>query len=375
MRWMTGWIVAGAGALALGPAVAQVDPLAPLSPNRPATNPTPIIASSQPRPFPAAPAATPTGFEAYKLFLAARARREGVREATIQAVVPHLQVNHRVMELDRAQRPTPASADYAQSFGPYLNRHITTSLINRGQARYSSRWGNLSRIQATYGVDPAVVIAIYGKETSYGSITGNFDLLEALASLAYEGRRRALFEGEFVAALKLLDQGVRRWQLKGSYAGATGYPQFMPSIALRLRADGDADGYSDIWRNEDDAFASIANYLRDAGWKRNVPWGVPVRLPANLNRAAIQSRLNPPRCPAVYRRHSRWLTVAEWRALGVVPTGQQLPDRELATLLETPGGYAQAYLLTTNYRAILDYNCSNYYALAVGLLANAIARR
>ena len=216
-------------------------------------------------------------------------------------------------------------------------------------------------------------MAIYGKETSYGSVTGSFDLLEALASLAYEGRRRSMFEDEFVAALKLIDQGVRRWQLKGSYAGATGYPQFMPSVALRLRADGDGDGYADIWRNEDDAFASIANYLRDAGWKRNVPWGVPVRIPATLNRAAIQSRLNPPRCPAVYRRHSRWLTVAEWRALGVVPIGRGLPDNEMATLMETPGAYAQGYLLTTNYRAILDYNCSNFYALGVGLLANAIA--
>ena len=220
-----------------------------------------------------------------------------------------------------------------------------------------------------------MIIAIYGKETSYGSVTGGFDLLEALASLAYEGRRRSMFEDEFVAALKLIDQGVRRWQLKGSYAGATGYPQFMPTVALRLRADGDGDGYADIWRNEDDAFASIANYLRDAGWKRNVPWGVPVRIPPTLNRAAIQSRLNPPTCPAVYRRHSRWLTVAEWRSLGVVPGGRGLPDTELAALMETPGAYADGYLLTTNYRAILDYNCSNFYALGVGLLANAIAQR
>src|SRR4029453_676147 len=153
---------------------------------------------------------------------------------------------------------------------------------------------------------------IYGKETSYGSITGTFDLVEALATLAYEGRRRSMFESEFTAALQLLDAGVRRSTLKGSYAGAPGYPQFMPSVALRLRADGDGDGYADIWRNEDDAFASIANYLRDAGWKRNIPWGVPARIPSTLNRAAIQSRINPVRCAAVYRRHSRWLTVAEW---------------------------------------------------------------
>nr|MBA2635615.1 lytic murein transglycosylase [Sphingomonas sp.] len=283
--------------------------------------------------------------------------------------------NNRAMELDRAQRPTGASSNSTPSFGPYLSRHITTSLINRGQSRYSAHWSNLSRIQARTGVDPAVVMAIYGKETSYGSVTGNFDLLEALASLAYEGRRRAMFEAEFIAALKLLDQGVQRWQLKGSYAGATGFPQFMPSVVLRLRADGDGDGYADIWRSEPDAFASIANYLQQAGWKRNIPWAVAVRVPANLNRSAIQTRINPPRCPAVFRRHSRWLTVGEWRALGVVPIRRSLPDNEMATLMETNGAYAPAYLLTANYRVILDYNCSNFYAMSVGLLADAIARR
>ena len=377
MKWFSGWIVAGTGALALGPAVAQVDPLAPLPQRAAQSQPPPPIVRAAPQPTYIVPprVAAPTGFEGYKLRLAALARSQRVREATIQSVIPHLRLNGRVMELDRAQRPTSTSNRPLEAFGPYLSRHITMSLINRGQARYSSRWANLSRIQAAYGVDPAVIIAIYGKETSYGSVTGSFDLVEALASLAYEGRRRAMFEQEFVAALKMLDQGVQRWQLKGSYAGATGYPQFMPSVALRLRADGDADGYADIWRNEDDAFASIANYLRDAGWKRNVPWGVPVRIPATLNRGAIQSKLNPTRCPAVFRRHSRWLTVAEWRGLGVVPTSRGLPDNEMATLMETPGAYAQAYLLTTNYRAILDYNCSNYYAMGVGLLANAIARR
>lgn len=382
MRSKVGWMMAGVVALALGPASAQ-DRRAPVSSaSGAATKPVEIAQaapvtvhrSQYPAAQPVARSADP--FEQYKSYLAGRARSEGVREATIRAVVPYLNLNRRAMELDRAQRPTGrSSSDYAPSFRPYLERHITSSLINRGQSRYYSHWGNLSRIQSRYGVDPAVIMAIYGKETSYGSVTGSFDLLDALASLAYEGRRRAMFEAEFIAALKLLDQGVQRWQLKGSYAGATGYPQFMPSVVLRLRTDGDGDGYADIWRNEADAFASIANYLRDAGWKANVPWGVPVQVPANLNRAAIQSRLTPPRCPAVFRRHSRWLTVAEWRSLGVVPTGRGIPDTEMATLMETPGAYAPGYLLTTNYRAILEYNCSNYYAMGVGLLANAIARR
>jgi lytic murein transglycosylase len=351
LRWIFGWTVASAATLALGPAEARVEGYGQ------------AYAQSQ------------YSFDQYKTYLAGKARSQGVREATIQSVVPSLQLNSRVVDLDRAQRPTPADDNSFPSFGGYLDRHITTSLIDRGRSRYSSHWNNLHRIEQRYGVDPAVIMAIYGKETSYGSVTGGFDLLDVLATLAYEGRRRALFEDEFVSALKLLDMGVRRYQLKGSYAGATGYPQFLPSVVLRLRQDGDGDGYADVWASEDDAFASIANYLRDAGWKRGIPWGVPVRVPANLNRAAIESRLHATRCPAVFKRHSRWLTVGEWRSLGVVPTGKTMPDTELATLMETPGAYADGYLLTQNYYAILNYNCSNYYALSVGLLANAIAAR
>ena len=378
LRIKGGWILAGVVALALGPAAAQ-DRRPAAKSDPPAievaqAQPVIIHRSQYPQPYRATQPASP--FEQYKAYLVGRARSAGVREATIQAVIPHLRLNQRAMELDRAQRPSSSSSIYSTpSYGAYLDRHITTSIIRRGQARYSSHWPYMYRIQSRTGVDPAVIMAIYGKETSYGSITGNFDLLDALASLAYEGRRRAMFEAEFIAAMKLLDQGVQRWQLKGSYAGATGYPQFMPSVVLRLRADGDGDGYADIWRSEPDAFASIANYLKEAGWKRNLAWGVPVRMPPTLNRAAIRSRLNPPRCPAVFRRHSRWLTVGEWRSLGVVPTGRGLPDSEMATLMETPGAYAQGYLLTNNYRAILDYNCSNFYAMGVGLLANAIARQ
>ena len=362
-------LLAALAVSALG-AGAQIDPLAPLpNASRPAPPPAP-----QYSPPPLA-TAQQTGFAGYKSRLAALARAAGVREATIQATIPYLSVNSRVMELDRAQRPTSSSGSAPSSFGPYLDRHITRSLISRGYSRYAGHWTNLARIRARYGVEPSVIIAIYGKETSYGAITGTFDLVEALASLAYEGRRRAMFEEEFVAALQLLDKGVRRSTLKGSYAGATGYPQFMPSVALRLRADGDGDGYADIWRSEDDAFASIANYLRDAGWKPNLPWGVPVSVPSNLNRAAIRSSLKPPRCPAVYNRHSRWLTVREWRAMGIRPADGRVPDNEMAALMETPGAYADGYLLTTNYRSILDYNCSNYYALTIGLLADAISRR
>jgi membrane-bound lytic murein transglycosylase B len=311
----------------------------------------------------------------YKLRLAALARQQGVREATIQANVPGLTINSRVIEMERTEPVARSTGGVVGTLAPYLASHVTPSLIARGQANYAENYPALRSLEQRFGVDPAILMAIWGHETSYGTVTGSTDLLEALASLGYYGRRRDFFEKEFVAALKLMDQGVPRWRLKGSWAGATGYPQFMPSVALRLRADGDGDGYSDIWADEMDGLASIASYMRDAGWKPNVTWGIAVRTPPNLNRAAIVSRVTPQRCPQVYRRHSRWLTMREWRALGVTPLGRSLPDNEMAALIEPDGYNARAFLLTTNYMTILDYNCSNFYAISVGVLADAIARR
>jgi peptidoglycan lytic transglycosylase B len=348
-------------------ASAQVDPLAPLP-----TTPPPVAQAALQQP--ASPASsTLTGYAAYKLRLAGLARSAGVRDATIQSVVPYLSLNQRVIQLDRGQPGGVTNPNAAPPFAPYRRRHVTSDLIRRGQSRHAANARWLNWIEKRFGVESGVLMAIYGHETSYGAVTGGFDLLDALGTLAYEGRRRSFFEEEFVAALKLLDRGTPRSRLKGSWAGATGYPQFMPSVVLRLATDGDGDGTANIWRSEADGLASIAAYLRDAGWKPNVHWGIPVRTPASLNRAAIRTRLTAPRCAPVYARHSQWKTMREWRALGVYPVGRGLPENEMATLLEPDGPNATAYLLTTNYRAILDYNCSNFYALSVGLLADAIA--
>ena len=367
---MIAWAFVGAGSLALGSAAAQV---------RPATQAAQVAQYGTPPAYPyqqpqiIQPAPSP--WQSYKARLAALARQQGVREATVEAYVPTLELNQRVIELERTEPVARTSGGVVGALAPYLRSHVTPSLIRRGRANYSENYGGLQSLYSRYGVDPSVLMAIWGHETSYGTVTGSTDLLNALASLGYYGRRRDFFEGEFVAALKLIDQGVPRWRLKGSWAGATGYPQFMPSVALRFRADGDGDGYSDIWANELDGLASIATYLRDAGWKPNVTWGVPVRVPPTLNRAVLRTTVNAQRCPQVYRRHSRWLTMREWRALGVAPLGRTIPDGEMASLIEPDGPYETAYLLTTNYRAILDYNCSNFYALSVGVLADAIAGR
>lgn len=318
------------------------------------------------------------GFAAFLDGLRPRAMAAGVSRQTLDATLPTLTFNPRVVSLDRAQpggNPAAGATSGIAPFAPYRDRHVDADRINRGRARYRDLRPRLAVIEQRTGVPEAVMMAIYGHETGYGTYTGDFDLLRSLASLAYDGRRRELFTNEFIATLLLIERGFPRSQMKGSWAGATGYPQFLPSMYLRLAVDGDGDGKADIWRSEADALASIGNYLTNAGWRPNVPWGVAVRVPPMLDRTAIRPRLTSPRCPRVFDRHSRWLTMAEWRRLGVQPVSSPAPaDTELVSLIEPDGPNATAYLLTTNYRSILDYNCSNFYALSVGLLADAVAQ-
>jgi lytic murein transglycosylase len=318
---------------------------------------------------------TAEGFRAYLPELRARALRQGVSRRTVDAIFPALEFSARTIQLDQAQPGGTSGSVATPPFAPYRERHVNSALITGGARRYAQNLPRLQEIGRRYGVTPSVLVAIWGHETSYGAVTGNFDLLNSLATLAYEGRRRELFASEFVAALKMIDRGVPRSRLKGSWAGATGYPQFLPSVYLRLAVDGDGDGRADIWQNQSDALASIANYLRNAGWKPNTPWGVAVRVPAGFDRSALRARVTSPRCQRVHERHTRWLTIGEWRRMGIMLEGRAWPrDNELASLLEPDGPGKTAYLLTTNYRTILDYNCSNFYALSVGLLADAVSR-
>lgn len=315
-------------------------------------------------------------FQAYLQDFRGRALAQGVTARTLDTVLPTLTYSQRVVDLDQSQPggspTTPASA--IPDFAPYRAKHVSAALIAKGRAAYSEQRYRLQKIEAETGVPESIMVAIWGQETSYGSYTGGFDLANSLATLAYEGRRRALFEGELTATLKLIDRGIPRSQLKGSWAGATGYPQFLPSMYLRLGRDGDGDGKADIWTSPADALASIGNYFVNAGWRRGEPWAVPALVPPSLDRTGIATRMNSPRCPRVHARHSRWLTMREWRAKGVVQlSGPTVADDELATLLEPDGPGATAYLTFGNYRAILDYNCSNFYALSVGLLSDAVS--
>ncbi len=321
---------------------------------------------------PAVQAQSASGFRAYLPQLERQALDAGISRATVNSVFPTLDYLDQVVRLDRAQ-PGGAPGGPIPPFAPYRSKHVTSDRISNGRAKMNALRPTLSQIEAETGVPKQVMIAIYGKETNYGSYMGSTDVPSALATLAYEGRRRDFFTAEFIAALEMIDNGVPRYKLKGSWAGAMGMPQFMPSTYDRLAKDGTGDGLADIWSNETDAMTSVANYLYEAGWRRGVPWGLAVDVPGSLNRGAIGSPLSPPRCERVFDRHSEWKTLAEWRTLGLNPQSGSWPndDSIMATLLEPDGEGNTAYLLTSNYRAILDYNCSNFYALSVGLLSDA----
>lgn len=321
-----------------------------------------------------AQAQTQDGFQEYLDDLRAQAVSAGVSRATIDAVFPTLTLNQRVIDLDRDQPGGRADAPIPP-FAPYRDKHVDASRISRGRAAYQANRLKLQAIERETGVPESIMVAIWGHETNYGTVMGGFDLANSLATLAYEGRRRTLFADEFVATLKMMDRGIPRSQLVGSWAGATGGPQFLPSVYLRLARDGDGDGRADIWRSDADALASIGNYFANAGWRAGEPWGIAVTVPATLGRDSIANHLTSPRCARVHDRMSAWKTMVEWRALGIVPERAAWPnDRTLAALIEPDGPGKTAYLVTDNYRVILDYNCSNFYALSVGLLADAVER-
>ena len=311
-------------------------------------------------------------YEQYLTILKAQARAEGVSERTLSRMTEGLTPNDRVIRLDRRQPGTPTVSGNPPH-APYLRTHVNSVRIERGREIYRAYPTLLSQIEREYGVPGEIIVAIFGHETSYGTIRGNFDMSRSLSTLAWEGRRRDLFASEWVALMKVADKGYSRSTLVGSWAGAFGNPQFLPSVYLRLAEDGDGDGRADIFNNRADTFASIANYFRAAGWRPGQPWGVRANVPTGFDVDAYKGELVAQVCPRVQERHSQWKTVKEWRELGVQP---QVPlgDNVMTSLFQPDGPGTRAWLLTSNYRAILEYNCSNYYGMSVGLLADEIAR-
>jgi len=309
-------------------------------------------------------------FDAYVELLKARAMAEGVSDGTIARMTAGLTPDPRVIRLDSGSPGSPTRRGYP-AMAPYIDTHVNPTRIDRGRRVYRQNLGTLRAVESEYGVPAEIIVAIFGHETNYGTIRGNFDLARSLATLAWEGRRRELFENEFIALMKVAERGYSRDELVGSYAGAFGNPQFLPSVYLRLATDGDGDGRANIFTNRADTFASIARYFADAGWRRGQPWGVRAAVPRGFDVDSYRTQIVSPVCSRVHERHSQWMTVDEWRAMGVQPQ-QPLPGDTLVSLFQPDGPGAPAWLLTGNYRAILEYNCSNYYAMSVGLLAEEI---
>lgn len=311
-------------------------------------------------------------YDAYMQILIAQARAEGVSESTLSRMTEGLTPNQRVIRLDQRQPGSSRGTGYPP-LAPYLRTHVNSVRINRGREVYRDYPTLLSQLEREYGVPGEIIIAIFGHETSYGTIKGGFDMSRSLSTLAWEGRRRELFASEWVALMKVADRGYSRSTLVGSWAGAFGNPQFLPSVYLRLAKDGDGDGRADIFNNRADTFASIANYFRAAGWRPGEPWGVRASIPVGFDVDDYKGELVAQVCPRVHERHSRWKTVREWRELGVQPQ-RPLEDDVMTSLFQPDGPGTRMWMLTSNYRAILEYNCSNYYAMSVGLLADEIAR-
>jgi len=294
-------------------------------------------------------------FQGFLANLRAEARRVGISPATLERAFAGVQPNQKVLERDRHQ------PEFTMTWERYRTLLITDQRITNGRVAVQQNRALLSRVQDRFGVDPGVITGIWGLESSFGAGMGDFHVVEALATLAWEGRRTSFFRGELLAALRILDHGdITPQRMMGSYAGAMGQPQFMPSSYLRYAVDFEGNGKRDIWNSKPDVLGSIANYLAQSGWRSGESWGQAVTLPASFDRVAT-GRDN--RKPA-----------GEWMRLGVRPVnGRPIAraDASAAVVLpDGPGG--EAFLVYPNFTAIRRYNPSDFYALVVGLLGDAI---
>jgi len=298
----------------------------------------------------------------------------GIGAETLDLALDGLAPIPRVVALDRRQ------PEFTQTFAQYIDARLSQSRIAAGQKALADNRAALDAVAAAYHVQPRFIVAIWGMETNYGAFTGSFPVIAALATLAFDGRRSAYFRRELINALKIVDAGhITPAAMKGSWAGAMGQAQFMPSSFLTFARDFDGDGRDDIWGSKADVFASIANYLAKNGWRDDQTWGRRVMLPSGFEeKLPGLAPAKPPRsCRRALKDHSRRLVLDEWQALGLRRLdGRDLPGRALAASFVQPDGPGgMGFLTYGNYRSLLRYNCSNFYAAAVGLLADRIAGR
>ncbi len=292
-------------------------------------------------------------FDSFLIGVRVQARRSGISAATLQRALTGLSPNQRVLDRDRHQ------PEFSITWARYRGLVVTDKRIVEGKQAVAANLTLFQQVERRYGVSAGVIAGIWGLESSFGKGMGDFHVIEALSTLAWDGRRASFFRGELLAALRILDQGdVAPAAMTGSYAGAMGQPQFMPSSYLRYAVDFEGHGRRDIWTNKADVLGSIGNYLSASGWRGDDPWGQAVTTPADV--------------PMPGREIRR--TVSEWTRIGVRPVGDRwvASDDTQAALLAPDGSGGETFLVFANFAAIRRYNPSDYYAIAVGLIGDQV---
>jgi membrane-bound lytic murein transglycosylase B len=282
---------------------------------------------------------------------------QGISPVTFDEAFANIhEPSRRVKGLSRSQ------PEHRLTYTKYRNSRVDNYRIIIGRKNYKRNHALADKIAQEYGVDPCFIMSFWGMETSYGNYMGNFPVIKSLATLAYDSKRQDFFRKQLFYALHILNDGhVSLDRYKGEWAGASGQPQFLPSSFMKYAVDYDGDGRKDIWDSKADVFASIANYMKQNGWQSGETWAIKVKLPANFDKALEGKKTIK--------------SAKEWNALGVRTTdGKPLPYQNLqASVIQPYGG--PVFLAFPNYRMILKYNNSIYYAGAIGYLADKICRR
>lgn len=303
--------------------------------------------------------ATGESFEAWLAGVKTEAASKGVSKEILDAAFKDVKPIPRVIELDRKQ------PEFTLTFEQYLSRVVNDRRVKKGRKLLQQHKAILDTVSKKYGVQPRFIVALWGIETDYGRITGGFPVIASLATLAFDGRRSAFFRKELMLALQILEQGhIKVPDMKGSWAGAMGQSQFMPSSFHAFATDHDGDGAKDIWGNLDDVFASIANYLGSSGWRDDLTWGREVQLPSGFSKAHLGTKVRKP--------------LGTWQDLGVRRAdGTDLPTRDIKSSIVVPkkNALSPAFLAYHNYNVILKWNRSTYFALAVGHLSDRLAAK
>lgn len=290
----------------------------------------------------------------------------GVRQEALAQGIPSALFDEAFADIHEPSRQVKglsrSQPEHRLTYSNYLHSRVDSYRITVGRKQYLKNKAIADEIAGKYGVDPCFILAFWGMETSYGSYMGDFPVIRSLATLAYDSKRKDFFRKELFLALHILNDGhVTLDKFKGEWAGASGQPQFLPSSWVKYAVDYDGDGRKDIWTSKPDVFASIANYMKLNGWQTGQPWAIQVKLPAHFDPALQGKTVVKP--------------VSAWSALGVrTENGQALPYPELPASIIQPNG-GPVFLAYPNYKMILHYNNSIYYAGAIGYLADKICQR